>query len=140
MTARAKFTAIWAAILMIAWGLAVKFEGDYRDLAARLDLKILTLEVKGSGAVIPHMNDWRNANRAAAKRLEAAVVALGVAAGVAAIAAAVTGFAWWALALSLLGAGAAAFFALMAAGVVPPAYWDAALGWLQAAWAWLAAL
>ena len=92
MSEKAKnYTASWVSILVIALGICSKIEDNYRQLAHRLDLKIMTLELQRNPEVIPRMNVWRNTSRAKAERWEIAVIALSIAAGLAATAMAASG-------------------------------------------------
>jgi hypothetical protein len=51
-------------------------EDDYRSRASRIDLKVMTLELKGQSAVIDRMGTMRNQARAKAEQFEAAALLL----------------------------------------------------------------
>jgi len=116
---RTNVTAAWIAILVLALGVASHFESDHRQQAQRLDLKVMTLELKGTSAVIPRMNRWRNEARAKAEKWERAVLSLSLAAAIAAISITVTGWMWLLLGgFSIVGAITAAYTAALATGVL----------------------
>jgi len=117
--ARQNVTAAWIALLVLALGVASHFESDHRQKAQRLDLKVMTLELKRTSAVIPRVNRWRNETRATAEKWERAVLSLSLAAAIAAISITVTGRMWLLLGgFSIFGAVNAAHTAALAMGVL----------------------
>jgi hypothetical protein len=79
------FAALWIVVLGFAVIITTQAEDEHRRTAARLDLKVMTLEIKGQSAVIDRMGRWRNAERAAANAWEDVVLRLAVAAVLAAV-------------------------------------------------------
>jgi hypothetical protein len=77
MTDRLKsLTALYLVILGCALAVVSMKEDDYRSRASRLDLKVMTLELKGQSAVIDRMGVLRNQSRAKAEQFEAAMLLL----------------------------------------------------------------
>lgn len=70
------FTALYLVILACALAVVSMKEDDYRSQASRLDLKVMTLELKGQSAVIDRMGVLRNQSRAKAEQFQAAVLLL----------------------------------------------------------------
>jgi len=91
MTSRTNVTACWVALVVLALGVASNQEGNFRDQAQRLDLKVMTLEITNNPETIPRMNDWRNETRATAEAWEQIALRLSVAAAIGAVALTVTG-------------------------------------------------
>ncbi len=101
---RSTATGVWLILLTLALILSAKFENDYRTRAHRLDLKVMTLELKGQSAIIDRMGRWRNETRATAERFEAAVLSFSAAAAFAGIALAAPGIWLVVMPLSALAA------------------------------------
>ena len=116
MTDRGKaYIAIWLSFLACAFAVANMKEDSFRSTASRLDLKVMTLEIKGPSALIPRMGKLRNETRAKAEQMEAAVVllAIGLAVAAPAMIASMAG-AWVLLSVSGIAATSAGYFAVMA--------------------------
>jgi hypothetical protein len=69
-------TALYLVILGCALAVVSMKEDDYRSRASRIDLKVMTLELKGQSAVIDRMGTMRNQARAKAEYFEAAILLL----------------------------------------------------------------
>ena len=116
---RANITAAWIAIVVLALGVASDRESEFRQQAQRLDLKVMTLELKGQSAVIDRMGVFRNETRATAEKWEAVVLRLSLAAAIAAVAITVTGWMWLMLGfVSIFAAGRAGYMAAQAMGLL----------------------
>jgi hypothetical protein len=68
--------AVYLVLLGCALAVVSMKENDYRSRASRLDLKVMTLELKGQSAVIDRMGVLRNQARAKAEQFEAAALML----------------------------------------------------------------
>lgn len=116
MTDRYKsLIAIYLSITACCLAVASMKEDDYRSRAFRLDLKVMTLELKGQSSVIDRMGILRNQTRAKAEKMEAAVLLLAIAFAVAspALIAGVAG-AWFLIGISWLASSGAVYFAWLA--------------------------
>jgi hypothetical protein len=97
--------ALWVVVLGFAVIVTAQAEDEHRRTAARLDLKVMTLELKGQSAVIDRMGRWRNAERARANAWENVVLRLAAAAVLAAVSTQAVGFTAWAILMFSLGQG-----------------------------------
>ena len=130
-------TALWVVVLGFAVILTAQAEDEHRRTAARLDLKVMTLELQGRSAVIDRMGRWRNDERAKANAWEGVVLRLAAAAVLAAVSMQVVGVIASAILAISLGMGAAS---LVMADRLSVGVYDAALEQIAQAFARLALL
>jgi len=71
--------AIYGAVIACAFAIVLMVQNDYDNRASRLDLKIMTLELKGQSSVIDRMGVLRNYTRATAEKLQVVAVLFAVA-------------------------------------------------------------
>ena len=112
MTDRAKsIVAIYLATIACCLAVVSMVEDEYRSRAFRLDLKVMTLELKGQSSIIDRMGVLRNHTRAKAAKMQTAVLLLAIAFAVAspALIANVAG-AWFLILTSWVASGSAAYF------------------------------
>jgi hypothetical protein len=94
------FISVYLMAIACAFGLVSIEQGNFESQASRLDLKVMTLELKGQSSVIDRMGVLRNHTRAKAVKMEQAVRLLAIALPVAATALVI---AWLPVALMLMG-------------------------------------
>ena len=129
--------ALWVVVLGFAVILTAQAEDEHRRTAARLDLKVMTLELQGQSAVIDRMGRWRNDERAKANAWEGVVLRLAAAAVLAAVSMQVVGVTASAILVISVGMGAAS---LVMADRLSVGVYDAALEQIAQAFARLALL
>ena len=71
-----KTLAIYGAILACVLAIVLMLGNNYENRATRLDLKVMTLELKGDASVIDRMGKLRNLIRAKAETLQIAAIFL----------------------------------------------------------------
>lgn len=71
--------AIYGSILACCLAVALMIGNNLENKAARLDLKVMTLELKGDSSVIDRMGKLRNLTRAKAETMQVAAIFLVVA-------------------------------------------------------------
>jgi hypothetical protein len=74
-----KALAIYGAIVACVLAVLLMLGNNLENRAARLDLKVMTLELKGNTSVIDRMGKLRNLTRAKAETLQIAAIFLVVA-------------------------------------------------------------
>jgi len=106
---------LYLIAVSIALGGTLLLQSDYESKALRLDLKVMTLEIKDQSAIIDRMGKFRNQTRAIAQKLQLAVFLLLIAVILGAEGRRVEGSDdWFLIAVSVMATGAASYFAAVA--------------------------
>lgn len=71
--------AVYGAIVACVLAIVLMLGNNLENKAARLDLKVMTLELKGDSSVIDRMGKLRNLTRARAETMQVAAIFLVVA-------------------------------------------------------------